>query len=340
MASKRRLVKMNNVVQMPIKGAMQAPKAVRSKMDTLLVTPAILESWELPRFQRNLSESRKVTALAEVIKGNGGFIPGVLTLGTLGDNVKKLYVVDGQHRRRAAILSGLQEFIADVRICMFDTMAEMSDEFVKLQLSLVTMRPDDKLRAMEESSKALREIRKNCKIIGYSYLRRAGRSEVLSAAVALRSWVAGARGVPGNTDSAVELLAKFDDDEDISNAIKFFNTCAAAWGTDPSNYRMWSILNMSICSWMYRSLVMDKQRGVKRYVVLSNDQFKKCLMGVSADADYSDWLVGRHLCERDRSPCYQRLRNIFIKRLREEAGSEKVFMPVPSWFVGGGSSRP
>jgi hypothetical protein len=36
--------------------------------------------------------------------------------------------------------------------------------------------------------------------------------------------------------------------------------------------------------WIYRRHVLNKERGVKRAVVMTNDQFRKCLMSVAADS--------------------------------------------------------
>jgi hypothetical protein len=84
--------------------------------------------------------------------------------------------------------------------------------------------------------------------------------------------------------------------------------------------------------WLYRRLVLDKDRGVKRFAVLTRDQFKRAMMSVSADPAYLDWLVARHMGERDRSPCYGRLRAIIVKRLAADTGG-KAKMPAPPWYT-------
>jgi len=115
--------------------------------------------------------------------------------------------------------------------------------------------------------------------------------------------------------------------------VVFLNIAMSAWGRDTEYSRLWSVLNITLCMWMWRRLVLDKERGVKRYVVLNNDQFRKCLMSVSADTNYVDWLIGRHLSNRDRSPAYQRLKSIFARRLTEDGklGKAKVLLPQPVW---------
>ena len=140
---------MTNII--PIR---RAPTDQRSRSDTLVVTQAVLKSWKLPPFQRPLRENEKVRALVEELKSNGGVLPGVLTLGHLSKD-RSTYIVDGQHRLHAFELSELKEVYADVRIIDFDSVDEMGEEFVKLNSSLVRMRPDDVLRGLESAHKPL-----------------------------------------------------------------------------------------------------------------------------------------------------------------------------------------
>lgn len=320
-----------NIINM--RGVREAPRNTRSKMETLLVSPQVLEGWALPGFQRELRENEKVRNLSEEIKANGGFIPGIITLGMLsGDKVT--YLLDGQHRRHGALMSGLPEFIVDVRICTFDDMAEMGEEYVQLNSSLVKMRPDDILRGLESSIPALVKIRKACPFVGYDQVRRGvrtGSSTILGMSSAIRFWRQGSFEAPnsGQANSAISIIKGMEASE-VDDLIRFLTIAKQAWGDDPEYYRLWAGLNMSLCVWFFHAVVLRKERGVKRSVLLSGDQFRKCMMSVSASSDYVDWLLGRILGERDRAPCYSRLKAIFASRLREDTGS-KPLLPHPSW---------
>src|SRR5687767_8223986 len=160
-----------------------APKSVRSTMDTVLLTQEWVKSMAHVPFQRPLRVNEKVSALAEELKCSGGVIPGVLTIGVIG---KERYLVDGQHRVEAFKLSGLRDGYADVRICHFDSMAEMGEEFVNLNSQLVRMRPDDILRGMEGSNIGLTMIRKACEFVGYDMIRRGASAPILSMSTMLR----------------------------------------------------------------------------------------------------------------------------------------------------------
>jgi hypothetical protein len=315
-----------------LKGVREAPKSARSAMETLLLTQDEVEHWLTPPFQRPLRVNDKVRAMAENLMQEGGFISGVLTLGLLS-GARHYYIVDGQHRIEAFKISGLKEGIADVRIVNFETMADMAEEFVNLNSQLVTMRPDDILRGLEESVPALQSIKSKCDFVGYGQIRRESSSAaVLSMSVALRTWACSKQEAPSSAGgiSAAQLARDMDRDGTAS-LIDFLLTARAAWGSDPEYYRLWANLNLAISMWLWRRLVVDKSRGVRRYVVLDRDQFKRCLVALSADEDYVDWLRGRSLGDRDRSPCFVRMKAIFVKRLQEEKPGGRILLPQPEW---------
>lgn len=84
--------------------------------------------------------------------------------------------------------------------------------------------------------------------------------------------------------------------------------------------------------WLYRRLVLDKERrGTKRYMVLKPGQFQKCLLSLAASESYVDWLMGRRLSDRDRTPAYIRLKTIFTARLKAENFEDPIRYPQPAW---------
>lgn len=316
-----------------LKGAEQAPKSARSRMDTIIITPDVVKTWMHPPFQRPLKVNAKVRAIAEELKHNGGVINGMLTLGQIDHN-KSIYLMDGQHRVEAAMLSGLAEAISDVRICQFDSMADMGEEFVKLNSSIVRMNPDDIMRGMEGTVAVIHNLREACSFVGYENIRRTPDAPVLSLSSAVRCWVGSHAETPkaavGSALSVVTGMSVEEGDE----LAKFLKVAWSAWGRDAANYRLWAGLNLCMAMWMWRRLVTDRDRaGMKRYVLLNTDLFKKCLMQVSANADYIDWLAGRTMTERNRAPCYQKLKTEFVMRLRSEMKQKKINLPQPAWSV-------
>lgn len=322
---------MGNVV--PIKGAQQAPKSAQSRMETLIITQAMVNAWKIPPFQRPVRINAKVQAVTEQIRRTET-VEGVLTLGALKVEPGNLYIVDGQHRVEAFKLSGLDEAIADVRVCIFAGMAAMAEEFVQLNSSLVKMRPDDILRGLEGSTPALASIRKACEFVGYDHVRRGGSSPILSMSALLRCWSAASFETPASSSSGLSAasLAQNLEQSSLQNLIAFLSTAHAAWGRDPEYFRLWGNLNLSLCMWLWNKLVIDRDRfGNKRYIVLDIPAFKRCLMSVSAEADYLAWLPGRQLGDRDRSPCYGRLKSIFVRRLAADAKGKRPVLPAPAW---------
>jgi hypothetical protein len=307
-------------------------RTVPSKMETLLVTRQQIDAWKAPPFQRPLRVNEKVKALAKKLETDGGIVPGTITIGTItGDPTT--WVVDGQHRIESFKISDLTECIIDVRVCEFENMADMANEFVQLNSSLVKMGPDDMLRGLEGTIKSLSMIIEQCPFVGYGRVQRGSFvGPVLSMATVLRTWAGSAPEVPTSGGNSATNIAQEMEVGDTNRLIAFLQTAHAAWGRDPEYYRLWSNLNMTITMWMYRRLVLMHERGIKRFVRLSNEEFKACLMAVSADSNYLDWLVGRQLNDKNRNPCYSRLRALFAERIQIEHNTEKKPMfPQPSW---------
>lgn len=320
-----------NVV--PIKGAKTAPRGKQTKMETLLLSPVVMEGWKNPPFQRQKKINDKVREVSDKIKAEGGIIPGILTLGQLPHD-RNVWLLDGQHRREAALLSGLDEFIADIRVYEAVDMADMGEEFVRLNSSLVRMTPDDVLRGMEAAMPLIHKIRKECPFVGYGQVRRGTASPMLSMSAAIRCWVLSSKETPSGVSGGAITLAWALTDDECEHLVRFLVTARAAWGDDLEYARLWGNLNLTICMWLYRRLVVDRVRtGSKRVIVLTVDQFRKCLLSLSASHDYLDWLVGRNLSERDRSPALMRIKSAFASRLRQDGllGGHKHALPQPAW---------
>jgi len=320
-------------IQKAIHGAREAPVADRSSMQTVLLSIDEIEKLVVPPFQRPLRVNDKVTSIADELKQNGGCVTGVITLGKLRGSTA-IYIVDGLHRREAVRISGLPEVIADIRVMTFDSMRDMAIEFYKLNSSIVKMRPDDILRSLEYSQPLLVQIRQRCEFVGYDNVRRRAQSAILSMSTVLRAWNASAADVPAMGGPAVVLMAERLEEHEVQNMINFLHTAHAAWGRDQEYYRLWATLNLTMCMWMWRQLVTKAIYDPKaRSLRLTIAQFRQCLTSVSADSGYIEWLADRVIRDRDRAPCYTRLKSIFVSRLSEELKlpRAKVKLPIPAW---------
>lgn len=277
-------------------------KITKSVVDTVEFTKDDAIAWRVPPFQRPLKVNAKVKAVAKDIADDKGVIPGILTFGHIrGDQTKTPYLVDGQHRREAFVLSGMETGYADVRTCFFDTIAEMGEEFVKLNSALVRIVPDDMLRSMETSLPVLQLIRKKCPFVGYGMIRRRKGGPVLAMAATVRTWAASERDVPSISGARPAMTAVSDMTVDDANQLIDFLTLAfKAWGDDQAYQRLWGNFNLALCMWLYRRLVVTAYSA--KTTKINAELFTKCLMALSADSTYCDWLLGRANTERDRSP--------------------------------------
>lgn len=323
---------MSKLIHLPgVKELPRSRKAMASRMETMLLTKAGTKAWKAPPFQRPLRVNKKVIAVSEALKapaddgGLGGVLPGVLILGELGSET---YLLDGQHRVEAFLLSGLPEVIADVRIMTFEDLAQMGKSFVNENSRLVTLKPDDVLRGLEGTLQPMRELHKRCPILGYDNIKRNPRGPIVSMSAFLRVWFQSTSEVPTGNPGSATSLAEALTDEDAEQAAGFLQTLERAWGRDPEYWRLWGNLNLAIVAWLWRRTVITQYSG--KSVKLTAVQFQECCMALSADDTYLSWLVGRQYGDRDRAPCYARVRGIFIARLKEKLGKQVMF-PAPTW---------
>lgn len=301
-------------------------KKTRTTVDTIMVTPAVIAKWKLPPFQREVKENKSVLGLVEELKANGGVWPGIITLGMLHG---QLYRVDCQHRIKAFEITGLPEGYTDVRIVHVETMADMGKEFVRLNSQLARMRPDDILRGMEQSVPALQAIRSGCPFVGYDQVRRGSASPVVSMSMLLRTWRGSGSNVPSTSAGLPSsTLAETITNDETQQLIQFMTEAHGAFGREPQYARLWGSLNLILCMWLYRKTVVIQYSP--RCPKLNKELFRKCLMSLSADSDYLDWLVGRAITDRDRSPAYSRVKRTFAARLKIEL-ERAVALPDPDW---------
>lgn len=318
---------MSQLLSMKPKTAVE--KRTQTVTDTIMITPESVRKWKAPPFQRPLKTNRKVLALAETLKHTEGVIPGVITLGVFDTDT---YLLDGQHRVAAFLIADLKEGYTDIRKHYFDSMAEMGDEWVNLNSQLVRMGPDDILRGLEGSSPLLQLIRRRCHFIGYDQIRRGENAPVISMSACLRFWKASAGDVPASSGlgGARDILAGMLEEE-AKELCDFLNLAVQAFGRDKEYSRLWGSLNMTLCMWLYRKMV--KTQWSPMVPRMDSETFRKCMTSLSASAEYLDWLVGRQLSERDRSPAYSRIRRIFSERVLAETG-KRWKMPQPPWAHG------
>ena len=307
-----------------VKPKTDAEKSTHTTVDTIGFTREQAQ-WPLPPFQRPLQINAKVLELAKQIGADGGVIPGVLTLGVLE---KETWLVDGQHRRAAFMESGKDYGYADVRTCFFDSMADMAEEYVRLNSRLVNMKPDDILRGLETGMPTLQEIRRRCKFVGYGQLRRDAKSPMVSMSGLLRCWRGSGHDVPGAVSVSAVQCARDLTTEDAANICEFLGLAMDAWGKDPQYNRLWLGLNMTLCMWLFRNLVLSAYSAKTKR--LESPQFKVCLMALSADPTYLEWLIGRRAGEYDRAPAYARIKSLMTARLLLHTG-EKHMLPMPAW---------
>lgn len=306
----------------------QATSATNNHVETILLTHGLVNSWKTPPFQRPVKINAKVNEAIEEIKVTQ-VVPGIITLGRLRERANIIYIVDGQHRKEAFLASGLKEAYVDARFMWFDSMHDMAKEFRRLNINMNKMVPDDHLRALEIDNEGLVHLRRACPFVGYDHVRFGPSPTKLSMSQALRCWYGSEPDAPRSAPNILDLAdnAKLDDMKLLAT---FLDLTSKSWGFDEQYLRLWGSLNLTLCMWLYRRLVISPWSAKTK--TITNELFSKALMSLSSDDYYLGWLVGRnHLSKRDRSPCFNRIKTNFAKRLEHETG-KKPLLPNPPWL--------
>src|SRR5919108_2111434 len=170
-------------------------KETSTHVELVELSPELIKSWKKPSFQRELRPNAKVLELVDKIKADGGVVPGIITIGVFEKNFYKL---DGQHRLEAFLLTKLPVGYCDVRFYYATSEADMGEEFVRQNSSLVHMRPDDYLRGLEGTYEPLEYIRRHCPFVGYDQVRRGPKSPVVGMSVLLRCWFCSEKETPSS----------------------------------------------------------------------------------------------------------------------------------------------
>jgi len=291
-------------------------------------TRAEVESWRHAPSQRPVRRNANFWKVVGEIKQSGGALPGELKFGVV-DRVEYLY--DGGHRREAFLVTELPTAHAVVCRRWFRDLAEMGEAFDDANGHIASMRPDDHLRALESSLPVLAELRAAAPILGYDVTRRNSvTAPILSTSMVLRCWATSAHETPTLLRGPAPELARALTREEARNLAAFLALTLSAWGRDIEFRPLWGGLNLTLCMWLFRQQVLNPNpgRGVAK---LSGSQFLKLLTALGASSAYLEWLPGRILDERQRTPCYRKITSLFNARWRAE--TEKALkMLKPAWL--------
>lgn len=297
-------------------------KRTNVKAETQLVNDAFWSSLKRPDWQRNVKENRAVIELAEQYRNKtmtmhqGSIVVGIV------DGEK--YLVDGQHRRLAQEIAGVEEMYAVVEYHWCQDMEELSKLWDLKNRQINKTKSNDILKSKENRSTVLQIIRaKTNGRVGYD-------SNGLSMSQVIRMWAGTGSPIPTTTGGIpAERVIEFMKDEDAYQLADFINACHSAWGSTKEVLPLWRTPNLITCAWLYRRLLIDKT-STSRTSAFTRALFVKCLMSLGADSTYVSWLVGRNWVPNQRSQVYLRVKRLFAARYKAETGTQPQ-LPQPNW---------
>lgn len=317
------------------------------------VTRQQLENWIEPDFQRRTYKNKNTEALTAMFNArlDAGLkvkIPSTISFGRLKSGSERyngrlysdqeLYTTDGLQRRGSALASRANEFSVCIRVEFFEQMNKMSEAFWHLNTNLVTMRPDDKLKAMSIEIPVVKALM-TCRpgLIAFLGGKGGSKGRVMSCAKVLSNWYLSGRETPTNSAPAVtDIATEFPHDE-IGPLTRFVMMADDAWEYNyQNNSRLRGQACMVICMWMYRHLVLNPVNPQKRHVRLEEKDFFKMLECLNVPK-FATW-VGTSM-DKDRHKAFSLIKEHFRVHLNEEnakrvkEGLKKLTtnLPDPAW---------
>lgn len=316
-------------------------RSLRSVTAYTKLTVADVNEWVIdPDIQRDLRLTPKVKAIGIVI-GQTKLIPSTITIGIYDG---KQYLLDAHHRVegwKMYVENGGEDGVcALVNWIHFDTQAAMALKFVELQMCLVRMRPDDGLRALQHSSPPLQLIKDECPYVGFGAIQRCNTtSAVLSMSVLLRCWMGSKPETPVTSSGAALDITLAMNMVDARQCADFVALAHRAWGRVAEYSRLWGALNLTLCMWLYRRMVLDTTTTEVTH--LTPDQFRMCLVALTNSTpnidDYVEWLRSKTMNHQNRQIAMQRyILALFSARIRQERGqrARKPVFPTSPWQAG------
>jgi hypothetical protein len=107
-------------------------------------------------------------------------------------------------------------------------------------------------------------------------------------------------------------------------------------GRDPEYTRLWGSLNVILCMWLYRRIVLRQTVTSPKMVVVGKDLFKSASCRCRPTAATSTGPPGGTWVTVNRSPAYVRIKQVFARRISEETRC-KPLLPAPAWASSAGS---
>ena len=306
------------------------------------LTLADMQEWRIdPDIQRGLTINAIVRVVAKKIAEEKR-IPDRMLIGVLNG---VMYLLDGQHRREGHRMA-VEEYgcpttvVGEIRWVFCETRAELAMHFELAQRSIVKMRPDDGLRALEHFTPVLQQIRKACPFVGYTRIQRGGpASSAISMANLLRCWAGSGRETPVSSIGAARDVANSLSSKDATDCSTFANLAYRAWDNNIENGSLWGALNLTLCMWLYRQMVLAPAEDVTR---ITPDQFRRFLIHLTRSVDYIDGIKGMVLSGRNRGLVMGKLEkalSAFLKSEKIVKNEKHVRLPDRSHWVTTQSGR-
>jgi hypothetical protein len=204
-----------------------------------------------------------------------------------------------------------------------------------MQTSICRSTPDHRLQSLEPRCPNLLHFREGCKdIVTYGRVIK-GRGRVLPVSHALRCWASSNEDPPAKNVTNTEILAQGLTALDVQQLSGLLHSLIRVWGDQREYKCLWGPLNLTLCMWLYRRMVIGVPAPAPNVTRLTSGQFEAGVAGLT-HSSYRSALGNKKLRKEgeadEREYIYGQLGNFFMQGLRSCRGFQNkvIRCPVPT----------
>lgn len=311
----------------------------RSRVVKIKLTPAVINGWQTPYWQRPIRYNVKVRAMIEEMQRTPR-LDSMLVVGVIKKrNRLHLFLVDGHHRKSAFNRAGIPYLNIDVKFVYVETMGEMSELYLRCQDQISRSTADNNLKGLAVTHSQLADIESECGCITYDGVRLGTSTASVSMSTIVQIWYDSLLDPPkknvGSPPKSITELASGLTKKDAEKITEFVLLCKDRFGFSKHSSGLWKHINLTLCLWLYRIMVWregwDEGEDYSRVTALTPDQFGTGLLGLMNDRYYQTLNKKSLGSVVDRKDAYLSISRLFSSNLTACGVVSRPRLPKPPW---------
>jgi hypothetical protein len=291
--------------------------------DVLIDRHLALEVWQVPEYNRETTDTKKVNELVEALLREPVLRYDHFIISCRECVLRK---VDCNHRVRAFEKSGLPAIRVNIHYIRFDSEEEEVEAYRQKQYQLKRSTPNDRLKVVARTHQPLQRIAELCNFVTFdkACAGQAGKLVTMSTVVQVYEW-SKTNPPRSRSVSSIEDLAKTLTAEDAAQIVEFLLLCREYF--EVKNPSLWKVSNLTLCLWLYRRLIWREEVEDTRWSRMTSQEFGSGL-GALSNTTYAGRITNKTLShDTDRNAIWRHLIGGFRQGLGTTHGRTKLKTP-------------